>query len=316
MKNLSRTLSATILLLALIQCGCNSASSQGIQQAAPDIDKFIQLVRPVTGGYEVTGFNGTVSRTVSVGSRSWVSSLTPDLSGFYFVTIGKANEAQALKVSLSGFPSRTVYTGIWTKDNVPSLSWSATDGHAFFGLADGELSRWSACGTALNRTVISKGVAAFTFSSRTLYWIDTGSKNVLHWHDLLAGAKNEMHIPSGYDRLSLGQNEREVLLFSNSKSESGLSKSIAKVDTRNKQVSLLTVPVNGKIFDLVPIKDSASVVLEATYGNKERLDGTELTQFVIWNYAVGTVTRLVTNEKMFQLHETPDNIYSVPPECN
>src|SRR5467141_2496827 len=81
-----------------MQVACGLVASADMRAARTEVNDRVAFIRPVTGGYAVATSDGAAKRTVPVGKRPWVSSLTPDLSGYYLVEIGKTLAGDRLTV--------------------------------------------------------------------------------------------------------------------------------------------------------------------------------------------------------------------------
>jgi hypothetical protein len=310
-------LSAGLFLLAAMTASCDYFPTAEQVRARAEVDRHIAFVRPVTGGYDVAGSDGEVRRTVPVGERPWISSLTPDLSGFYFVRIAKEESRLSMIVTLAEGGPQEVFRGAWVPEanDEPRLVWSSADGRSFLVQAGGSLWHWSKCESALESQVLAEDVKAFAVSPSKLYVIHGTQPMELWWRDWGGSNEGRIELPKAYDHVTVGSDSEHLVLFKDSARNQTRKEGFAVLEVAGQRLTPLSMPMKGEVFSFVPLKGTTKAVVELWPGAQERADGTELTDFLLWDYATGKVVRLFTNSKMYQPHQRPENISELPPAC-
>jgi len=295
---------------------CKQSSRGEYTLDGKDLREFIEFVRPVKGGYEALQIGGADAKIVPVGGRSWISSLTPDLSGFHYISIDRQTDLLSLNVQLAGLQENTAYKGPWKSDQSveASLTWAAPDGHVYFVLAENNLRQWSVCGANLNSSLVMSGVKAFTFTSDRVFWIPRDAPRKLRWREWARSEPLELDLPLAYEHVLASSNDHVVLYDSDAQNEAWKTH-FAVVNINETRVTSLTIPIQGKVFDLVPIKSAPVIAVEIWSGGRERLDGTELTEFEAWDYASNRTVHLRENDEMYQIHAKPKGVYSIQAAC-
>jgi hypothetical protein len=310
----------TVCCLLAMMCGLVfshiESALDGYTMDGKDLRDFIEFVRPVRGGYEVLQIGSGDAKMVQVGGRSWISSLTPDLSGYYYISIDRQADLLSLNVQLHGLQEKTSYKGRWEREHpgVASLAWAAPDGQVYFVLAESTLHQWSACGANLTSSLVMSGVKAFTFTSDRMFWIPQDAPRKLRWREWSRSEPLEFDLPLAYQHILASSNDQVFLYDSDPRNEAWKTH-FAVAGINEGRVASLTLPIQGKVFDLVPIRSSPVIAVEVWSGGRERLDGTELTEFEAWDYRSNKTMHLRDNDKMYQMHGKPEDVHSIQPVC-
>lgn len=320
----SRISIGALALGTLISCDAFRGMNSETLLARKQADKYVALIRPTSAGYSVAPTSGEVAQNVS-GTDGPVFSYTPDFSGFSFVRWQELEDGRSqfsLTVELENLDpidvvSKTTDLGETDSRFEPRLQWTANNGSSFLVELDGVLTRFSVCGTTVAREVLARQVRSFGFDQSTLYFLDAKSRGRFVWSPL-TGEKVEwessLDLPGDVDTIYVGWS-KGTLIASSPSEWSGVIEKFYLIDIAARQVQPLDVPSEGRVFNFIPLKDSNSAVVELWLDGAERLDGTELTQFFLWDYASNNVTWLSKNKKMWTLHSLPDNMRELPPAC-
>lgn len=309
--------SAGLFLLVTMTGSCGYFPTPEQVRARKEVDRQIAFVRPVTGGYDVAGSDGEVRKTVPVDERSWISSLTPDLSGFYFVRIAKEDSRLSVMVSLAQGGPQEVFRRAWVPEakDEPRLVWSSADGRSFLVHANGSLWHWSKCESVLQRRLLAEDVKVFAVSPSKLYLIHRAQPMDLHWRNWEGSDEGRIELPEAYDHVTVGSDSEHLVFFKDSARSQNRKEGFAVLEVASQRLTPVSLLMKGEVYSLVPLKATTKAVVELWPGAQERLDGTELTEFLLWDYATGKVVPLFANSKMYQLHQRTENISEVPAEC-
>ncbi len=311
---------------AVVASACNLFVSQDVRSARHEVSSHVAFVRPVTGGYEVAAPDGRVGRVAQTGSRDWVSSLTPDLSGYSYIVSARDRDSSTSRrkvtffVQLPGLePVAALSTETEKKNISRKLAWASPDGSSFLIQLDGTLQSFSRCNDAIQRKLIAEGVQSFTVAYEILYFLKHDEPGNLFWKRAGIDGRMEngiLKLDSAFSGLVAGGDDDHLLGFRASRSRSSVRENLALIDIKTGRSHPINLPVDAEIFDFVHLRDKPAIVAEIWIGGMERLDGTELTQFYVWDYLSGEATRLFKNHKFYQLHSLSPNVQTWPLNCD
>ncbi len=315
---LSRRLLAPAALAVL---GCNLFVGRGQMEARNEVVDRVAFIRPVTDGYAVASPGGDVTTHVPKGGREWVSSYTPDFSGFSFVSessLAGRKGYLSLYVSLPGQGNVEVASAPTSTFDY-QLEWTSRDGSSFLLKHDGSLWRFSRCENGLGRTLVASGVRSFACAFDRIYFNETAAVDQLYWTDVEGkGVKprGSTTLEGRFSGFASGADPFRLIGYRNADHRPAVKEQFTVIDVASGTERSLECPIEGQIVDFVSIKGKTQLVVEIWIGGHERLDGTELTQFYLWDYGAGTAARLFKNHKFFQLHQLPENIQEIPVICD
>jgi hypothetical protein len=304
---------------ALTSCRLSSRSKGGV--ALTGVAANVAFVRPVSSGYAVAGADGAVWQTVPVRERSWVSSLTPDLSGYSWVEVTSDDESASrmrLMIKLRGEEPVEVLRKTWSGSADPKeidLTWLSADGRRFAICSDGRLSIRERCTGEFAEKLLTDDVRAFVISGRKVFWTRTMAPATLLSRDWVGDQPlATTELTEAADELLMGEDDDHLLGVSRATVDVAARTRVTWVDVASRSAKSLWIPAAGRVIQIVAVRGSKSAVIELWSG-RERLDGTELGQFMLWDYGTGELTALFSNRDGYSLHALAENLHESPSSC-
>ena len=315
---MARSVGILCLTTALLTLGnnCTKPLGYGKEASKRDIGEYANLLYGVTGGFDVLGFHKNSFSFHPVSSNYYVLSLSPDLSGHLAITDEDQEGARSLRLSVGGLAEQSLYAGPWEIDRAHerSFAWGAPDGRNLLLLSGGQLQQWSACGNSFKSAILAKDVAAFTFTSSRVFWVPRSSPKTVAWRSWGNTEEHRVNLNSSPVYLLTATDELLILFEADPKWYAGWT-GLRLFSLTNGQTAPLVLPLDAKVYNFLALKGQPVLLMEIWEGGRERLDGTEYTQFIAWNYLTNKIDQLGWNEKMYRLHEKPANTYLIPSIC-
>ena len=243
-------------VISLTTSACEFFVSPDVRAARQEAASRVAFVRPVTAGYEVAATDGRVERVVSKEERPWVSSYTPDFSGYSYVLVrndAPSGDRWMVYVRLSGLePVALLSTKIEAGQEFShELVWASTDGSSFLLEQGGLLQRFSRCDDVIRRQILAEGFKSYTVSYGTLYFLSNDEPQKLFWKRLAPDGRpidGAVDLDDSFSGLTAGTDGERLLGFRESRRRQGVREHLAWIDTTSGESQRLSKPRFSTFF--------------------------------------------------------------------
>ncbi|MCP4655562.1 MAG: hypothetical protein GY856_09105 [bacterium] len=303
---------ALLLVACLLALACNFSFSPGVRKARREVDRHFDFIRPVTGGFDIASCTGSVVRTVRVPKPSTTHSFTPDYSGFVFSHAEWDSESTlhlSVKVKLAGLEPFEVlsHTHGFLEFGRPDyeVDWLSADGSSFLVRDGPHLSYLFKDQTQIRRELIAEDVKCLAASFQEVYLLFRSGPPMLYRWNLLTQRpplSTEILLPEKVNRIAATGERRFLIAFRTMPEYPGIFRDFLLVDLDDGNVRSLETPIDGQILELYPLDGTTNVLLTVWRYQRERLDGTVLQEFHLWNFRRAKTVHVSTNYKAFMVH--------------
>jgi len=321
-SNLARLVALLALAIApLALVSCETCPTPRVQSARSIVDRWVALVKPVTGGVQVSSLEGT-AHVVSGTWKGYPLSLTPDLTGCASTTSdtsGPSGQDFTVWIELAGAAPLEVlripmdHESRATEHEAPvKVTWIRPDGRMFLVQSGHSIFRCSVCPGLVSKELITDDGVCGTASGDDVFFIDRNAPTVLRWRST-SGEEGHIDIPRALDQLEPGAKAGKVVAFQYPKSAEENVTLLAADRGDGSVKPLLRVPAGMVSFIRLP--DETKAVVELWTKGKERIDGSMLTRFYLWDYVSGDLTFLRENSEGERLHPLATGFREVQVKC-
>ncbi len=303
---------ALLLVACLLSLACNFSVSPAVLKARREVDRHFEFIRPVTGGFDIASCTGSVVRTVRVPKPSTTHSFTHDYSGFVFSHSELDPELTlrlSLKVKLAGLEPFEVLSRTYgfPEFGPPDydVDWLSADGSSFLMRDGPHLSYLFRDQAQVRRKLIAEDVKCFAASFQEVYLLfQLGPPMLYRWNLLTQRPplSTEILLPEKINRIAATGERRFLIAFRTRPESPDVLRDFLLVDLDDGNVRSLDTPIDGQILELFPLSGTTNVLLHVWRHHRERLDGTVLPEFHLWDFRRAKTVYVSTNYKAFMVH--------------
>ncbi len=293
------------LAMSCLFVACERPMNMAAQDARAELRSSIEFAKRRSDSYEFTNPAGDVVATVS---GPQLLAIAPNRkAGIAAHTTG--HRSMQFEMVDADSERAPVITLPLDSAHGPKIIWSSPDGRTFLWLGNGTLRFFSRCGNAFHEetvadhdvTAAAAGNEAIVFAqNRELFTKNLRSRSV----------ERMIELPARADLIAVRPDGSEVYVVSNGESRQPLVWRI--IDGRLQPIPLT---LHGVVHALIPLRGTPEVVVEAWRG-RERIDGTQMHEFFLWNHQTATLTLFLRNQSDYRLHVPAQLVPVISPSCD
>ena len=311
----------------LFSCEITEMTSNVSRSDRRTTNAYLRLTKKVPQGYDVYSLDESFSEKIQVTPANLsIASFVPDLSGYVYVA-ETSSDGTSLQLSLlattgghspeiAASQAVDLENGSWSFDY--ELQWTSADGSSFLLETEGVLKHIYRCGMKLSSQEVAVDVRTFAYSYGLLYVVRRQEPNIIEYLNLEeedASWQKAVPLPSLIDVLLPADRSGFVLAMKNSSSWEGAKELIFYANVTEGSFRSLWPPGNELVLAVIPLKSTRMAVVESWEKGRERLDGTGITRFFLWDYITNNISTISDNSLMGKVHDLPSNIHVLKPPC-
>jgi hypothetical protein len=157
----------------------------------------------------------------------------------------------------------------------------------------------------IRRHLIAEDVKCVAASFQEVYFLFRSGPPMLYRWNLLTERpplSTEILLPEKVNRIAVTGERRFLIAFRTRPESPDVLIDFLLVDLDEGNVRPLETPIDGQIFELLPLGGTTNVLLNVWRYHRERLDGTVLPEYHLWDFRRAKTIYVSTNYKAFMIH--------------